>query len=532
MSRRRLAACLGVALAALVAGCTAQPEPTPSATQPVAANAQSDVNPMPRGQVRDGGLPRFPLAALPTQWNPRHPAAPTDGVLDLFQPLAPAHFSLDAAGRAAGNPDFVASAQASHQGPTVVTLALNPSAVWGDGQPITADDWVATWRAATGQVAGVSLASTAGWDRVAAVRAGSSATEVVVTYRGIDPDWAEALAAGPVRAASVANGAAFSWDEPNSAYLAGPFVVAHLDPVQGLVTLEPNPRWWGDPPKLERLMFRTVQPESLAASFQHNELDVWETGVSNARLQQARAAADTAVRIAPGTAGRTLRLATDGILADTALRRAVLLALDRDGVAQEALGHTVRAPLTWSNGLVLPTQPGYVDQARATGLGYDRSQAAQVLEGTGWTAASGTRTKDGRALTLTFSSSPDDPLAASELASLTTQLADVGVVLTPTQADADLTALTVPVSAFPLAHLPAAALTDPALADPVHRVATEVDAVRRADQASQLARLLWQNVTEIPLYQSPQFVAVRNGVANLGAPGYATTHWEDVGWSS
>ena len=89
-----------------------------------------------------------------------------------------------------------------------------------------------------------------------------------------------------------------------------------------------------------------------------------------------------------------------------------------------------------------------------------------------------------------------------------------------------------PVSAFPLAHLPAAALTDPALADPVHRVATEVDAVRRADQASQLARLLWQNVTEIPLYQSPQFVAVRNGVANLGAPGYATTHWEDVGWSS
>ena len=64
------------------------------------------------------------------------------------------------------------------------------------------------------------------------------------------------------------------------------------------------------------------------------------------------------------------------------------------------------------------------------------------------------------------------------------------------------------------------------------RVASEVDPVRRADQASQLARLAWQEVVEIPLYQEPQFVAVRNGLANLGAPGYATTDWEDVGWTS
>jgi peptide/nickel transport system substrate-binding protein len=63
-------------------------------------------------------------------------------------------------------------------------------------------------------------------------------------------------------------------------------------------------------------------------------------------------------------------------------------------------------------------------------------------------------------------------------------------------------------------------------------VAHELDPVRRADQASQLARLLWQEVITVPLYQEPEFVAVRSGLANLGAHSYATTDWEDVGWTS
>lgn len=532
MTRRRLAACLGTALV-LAVGCTTSPAPTPSTPQPVAANAQPDTNPVPREQVRDGGLLRFPIESLPTQWNPRHPAALTDGsARHLFEALAPAHFALDAAGRATANPDFIESAQASHANPTVVTLRLNPAAVWGDAEPVTADDWVATWRAATRQVAGVSLASPAGWDRVAEVRTGGSATEVVVTYRGTDPDWAEPLVAGPVRAESVADGAASSWDEPSAAHQAGPFVVAHVDRRQGLVTLERNPLWWGDPPKLEQLMFRNVQPEALAAAFQHNELDVWETGPSTARLQQIRAAADTALRSAPGTHGRTLRLADAGVLADPTVRKALLLALDRDAVARADLTDTVRTPLTWSNSLVLPTQPGYVDQARATGLGHDPAQAARLLTEAGWVDESGRRSRGGEALALTFQQRPDDPLAPTEVRTLTAQLGEVGIELTPVPGDADLTPLTVPVSPFPLAHLPDAVLADPGLADPVHRIATEVDPVRRADQASQLARLLWQGITEIPLYQEPQLVAVRTGVANLGAPGFGTTDWEDVGWSA
>ena len=532
MSRPRPRARLAVLAAALLVGCTgSQPLPSPSTPAPVAADAVQDTNPQPRERLRDGGLLRFPLAALPTQWNPRHPDADADArrVLD---PLTPEHLALDAAGRATPNPDFVTDVAVSHEGHTVVTLTLNPTAVWGDAAPLTAEDWVATWRASTGQVEGVAPVGPLGWDRVTDVRAGASAYEVVVTYAGVDPDWAQPLVPGPLRASTVASADAFAWASHRDAHYAAPFLVAHVDQAQGLVTLERNPLWWGDRPKLDTIMFRTVQAEAVAAAFQHNELDVWETGTSVDRLQQSRAAADTTLRTAPGTHGRSLLVSRAGLLADAALRRAVLMAIDRAEVGASDLADLHEPPRTWSSNLLLPTQPGYVDQARATGLANDPVRAAEALDAAGWVEGPGSRSKDGQRLLLTFRTPIGDDLAQGEFEVLAGQLAAVGVRLRAVTGEADLTPVSVPVDAFPLARLPEDVASVPAAAELVARVASEVDPVRRADQASQLARLAWQEVVEIPLYQEPQFVAVRNGLANLGAPGYATTDWEDVGWTS
>lgn len=535
MSRRPSRARVGALALLLVAGCTAtQPVPAPSTPTLVAADAVNDTNPQPRERVRDGGLLRFPIQHLPTQWNPRHRDADAD-TQRVLAPLSPTHLTLDAAGRPTPNPDFLSDVAVTHNGHTTVILTLHDKAVWGDATPLTAADWVATWRVASGQVADATVGASAGWERVTDVREGATDHEVVITYARIDPDWAEPLVAGPLRGSAIGSAEAFSWGAFAASRYAAPFVVTHTDVLQGLVTLERNPLWWGDEPKLETIMFRTLQAVSVAAAFQHNELDVWETGTSVDRLQQSRAAADTTLRTAPGPRGRTLQLARQGLLADPDLRRAVLLALDRDEVGTTDLADLHAPPRAWSSGLLLPSQPGYVDQARATGLSTDPAQAATILDEAGWAAtASGTRSKDGQPLALTFRTPPGDELALTEHRLLAGQLARVGVRLTAVSDDdsADLTPTTVSISAFPLAHLPPDAASAPATADLAAKVGAEVDPVRRADQASQLARLLWQEVIEIPLYQEPQFVAVRNGLANLGAPGFATTDWEDVGWTS
>ncbi|QIK71628.1 hypothetical protein G7070_04270 [Propioniciclava coleopterorum] len=54
MNVRRLAACLGTALALTLTACTTDPSPTPSETTSVPANASRDINPLPRDRVRNG----------------------------------------------------------------------------------------------------------------------------------------------------------------------------------------------------------------------------------------------------------------------------------------------------------------------------------------------------------------------------------------------------------------------------------------------------------------------------------------------
>ncbi|QIK71629.1 hypothetical protein G7070_04275 [Propioniciclava coleopterorum] len=450
----------------------------------------------------------------------------------MLAPLTPAHFSLDAAGRARPNPDFVTSFEVESTPATRVTLHLNPLSRWGDGARVTAADWVATWRAATGQVAGLELVDLPGWQRVADVSAGETPTDVVLTYHGPDPDWAEPLVSGPLRGDGIGDAAAADWDAYDPAHYAAPFTVAHVDPVQGLITLEPSPTWWGDAAKLEQVMFRTVQPEAVAAAFQHNELDVWTIGTSEDRLQQSKAAADTVLRTAPGRKGRSLRLTTEGTLADVKVRQAVVQALDRGALGATELDVTPGTVTPWSNSLLLPTQPGYVDEARATGLSHDAAQAATTLEEAGWRKdPDGHRSKEGRPLALTYGVTETDALAGTEFTALSAQLAAVGISLSAVPGTGDLTPTTITVGAFPLAQLPASA-NRPELAELVTKVRTEQDGVRRADQAGQLARALWQDATEVTLFQLPQQVAVRNGLANYGAPAFSTTDWEDVGWAT
>ncbi len=532
MNVRRLAVCLGTALALTFSACTTGPDPTPSPTASVPANASRDVNPQPRERVRDGGLLRFSLTSLPTQWNPHHPSAGNADARRVLAPLSPSHFSLDAAGRPSPNPDFITSFEVESTPATRVTLHLNPLSRWGDGAKITAADWIATWRAATGQVPGLEVIEQPGWQRVAEVAQGDTDTAVVITFHGTDPDWAEPLVAGPQRGEAIADASAANWTAYDPAHYASPFTVAHTDPAQGLITLQPNPLWWGDTPKLQQIMFRTVQPEAVAAAFQHNELDVWTIGTSTERLQQSRAATDTTLRTAPGASGRVLQLSTAGPLADTDLRHAIVQSLDRAGLAAGELQATPGTVTPWSNSLLLPTQPGYVDQARATGLTFDKTQATTALEEAGWKAdATGVRSRDGHALALTYGFREDDPLAQQEFMILSEQLRAVGVTLSAVAGQGDLSPTTVTLSPFPLAHLPSSA-NQPNLADLVSKVSTEQDGVRRADQASQLARALWQDATAVTLYQIPQQVAVRNGLANYGAPAFSTTDWEDVGWST
>lgn len=515
-----------VATLALLAGCTPAPATT-SPTPPVPAAASGDTNPVDPDRLAERGSFRAALTSLPATWNPWHPRADADArrVLD---PLRARAFVLDAAGRAVGDPDYVDDAEVTHEGHTVVTLHLNPRAVWGDGEPVTAADWQATWRAlGSGDV----VDPVDGWDTVADVRQGAAPSDVVITYRAVEPDWSRPLAGGAARAGSLADAAFDEWDTFRPAWFAGPFVVEHVDRAQGLVTLVPNPRWWGAAPRLDHLYFRTLPAEAVAAAFQNNELDLLDVGLSTDRVEQARAAGDAVLRTTPGATARQLRFDLDGPLGDDATRLAVVRAVDPADLARHDLAALADRAPTWANHLLLTTQPGYADQAQATGLTHDAAAAAQALTEAGWTLVGSRRVRNGTPLALTVATDPADPASVSEADRLEAALEPLGVDVTAVRGtNGDIVPGRVTVAAYPLAGVRTRYAGHPQVAALAERIATEPDQVRRADLATQAARLLWQEAHTLPLYQEPQVVAVKGALANLGAPGHASTQWERVGW--
>ncbi|MFV0407474.1 MAG: ABC transporter substrate-binding protein [Propioniciclava sp.] len=518
---------------ALVAACTPQPpEPTVSVPPTVPATAPSDINAQDRATLKAGGLVRLRLTTLPGEWNPRHPDGDQADVRAVTAPLTAPAFVTDAAGRATANEDVIRKVEVTTNDATQVILTLNPAARWGDGAPVTAADWIATWRANTGQISGVNPVRTAGWERVAEVKQGEGATHVVIDYTGPDPAWTEPLVAGPLRAITVSDADTFSWDGFEAGHYAGPYTVTHVDATQGVITLEPNPHWWGDPTLLNQVIFRTLPDDAAPAAFRNNELDLLAVGVSAQASERVEGDPTSSLRRSPSPTGRLLQIDHTGPLADERLRRAVLMSLDRRAIGKADLTGIDTTPSVWSDPLLLPNQPGYADQAKATGLTRDREQANALLDQAGWLRGDdGLRSRNGEPLTLTFA--VDDGLwSTRELKHITGALAAVGITVTPVSTGADLTPATTTASAFPLAHLPKVAWSDDSLAEYATKISQEMDPIRRADQANQLSRLLWQRLDTIPLFQPSQLVAVRTGLANVGSGGFASTSWEDVGWQA
>jgi len=543
VTHRRRGRASGLAAGVLVAaltGCVSPAAPGSSPSAPTAqptstapAPAPADVNSRAPEGLAKGGLVRLPIAAIPTQWNPWAVDGAGADATTVRGPLSSPAFLVDAAGTARPNPDLLVSATASGT-PTVATLRLNPLAVWGDGAAITAADWVATWTAVGRGDTRFAARKVPGWDRVAGVRQGADDHEVVITYTGVVPDWTQPLLAGPARAASVADPATFAtWTTYRADWFAGPYVITYIDSANGLLTLEPNPRWWGTRPRLDEVFIRAVAPESLATTVAAGEFDLYSPGLSADRLARARSAPGTVVRVTPGTAGRELVFSLTGSLADVRLRQAIVRGIDRVALARAAVGGLTASPTVWSDHLLLPQQPGYLDAAEATGLTHDEPAAAQALFAAGYPLAGSVRTagQGGPPLALTYEVPDGDARAAAEAASVTQDLARLGIEVKTVASGGDIRATDVDVSAYPLLGVEARFGGVPGLADLVAGMDAAGDASVRQVQATQAARLLWQDARTLPLYVEPDVAVARSKLANAGANGFATTDWAVVGYT-
>ena len=163
------------------------------------------------------------------------------------------------------------------------TLTINPKAVFSDGSPITAEDVKGTWDlcampSTKHQRADLFLGGVEGFKDVTsgAKKAMSGivvkdATTVVVTLSAPDPIFDQKIATAlipPVKISQArdANGEqkADWWHPKSKVVVSGPFMPQSMDLDQGIVTLVPNPKFFGPAPKLSKIVISSVSDASTA----------------------------------------------------------------------------------------------------------------------------------------------------------------------------------------------------------------------------------------------------------------------------
>ncbi|GLZ11072.1 hypothetical protein Acsp04_13070 [Actinomadura sp. NBRC 104425] len=519
----------------------------------------SDVNRTPREQIRDGGTLRWPLPEFPTQWNFHHVNGTKSVVTNVLQGLLPHVMRVDAKAVPHPVPEYVESARVTRDRPEqVVTYRLNPRARWSDGTPITYRDFAAQARALSGRDPRYQVAINTGYRNIRSVERGADDREVVVRFARPYADW-QALFSPLYPASTTSDPVAFNtgW-QGRMGPTAGPFRLKKIDRTAKTVTIVRDPRWWGRPAKLDRIVYRAMDVAAMPEAFANGEIDLMDVNVDAGALRRAEGVPHADIRRAGGPDWRQFTLnAASPLLADVRVRRAVVLGIDRDALARAALGDLGWPAQTLGNHFFMNTQEGYQDNSGDLGR-YDPAAAERLLDEAGWVRRGKYRVKDGRTLALRFVVPSGMPGSRQEGDLTRAMLARIGIRVDVRQVPVDdlfdryvtpggfdIVPFSWLGTAFPMSALRSvfsrpsgdriqqnyARVGTPAIDALLEKAVHEVDPAKARRLINEADRLIWRLAIVLPVYQRPQIVAVRRDLANLGALGFFEPPYEDIGFT-
>ena len=271
----------------------------------------------------------------------------------------------------------------------VLTIDLNPDAVWEDGSPITVTDLECTWMANLNTPASLS---TTGWDKITSVAAGASDKQAVVSFSDVYAPY-KGLFDRILQASRHADCNDVSLDfEDAPPSSARPYKYQEWSTSQAI--LVPNENYWGDAPLIDQVtMVPFPDQDTEKAAIAAGEVDFispqWDPGFRE--TADSSDAIDYDVR--PGAdyeglyfqAGGEVDPQYEGPFTDPIYREAFIKSIDR-----EALFQQIYVPIGGEESEVLtcgPIAPGpYCDLAEAAFQDiYDPEGAAALLEENGWT---------------------------------------------------------------------------------------------------------------------------------------------------
>ncbi|MER7209427.1 ABC transporter family substrate-binding protein [Streptosporangium sp. NPDC000239] len=387
----------GAALAAVavLAGCG-----TTDGTeggQTVATGMQAGQLDANQAEVRDGGAVTYSIEVDVKNWNILHATGDVFGYRQILNPVLPHAMISMPDFTMAKNDALLLDAKVVKESPQTVEYTIRAEAAWSDGTPITAEDFKYTWQVQDpGQCSTCQPATTAGYDQVASVTGGEGKT-VTVTFEKTYQPWRLMFPyLLPAHIAAQHGDLAASFNDffatTVPTWSGGPYLIEQHVPNQS-VTMRKNPKWYGDGPRLDQLIFRILTDERQAVTaMANNEIQVVAPRPTLDLVEQLKGIGGVTTMMASGLLYEHLDINTaHPALSDQALRRAVFTAIDRKAIVDKTIGQFSPNTEPLGNRNFMPGQKlegtdAYKDNVTGKGLGGGQIDAAKkILTDAGYT---------------------------------------------------------------------------------------------------------------------------------------------------
>jgi peptide/nickel transport system substrate-binding protein len=560
MKRRVLAALSAIALVAPLSFANPVSARDGNSSRDDVGGTSNDVNPQPASKIKQGGTLNYVQVSLCPQFNGNAAGGNLADCSTAMGPLLPYYTYFDGNGNVQVNKDYASSIKVSKvNGKQTVTYALNPKAVWSDGKSVTADDFISMWKALNGTNKAFAVISTTGYDKMESVVQGKTKFDVIVTFKETYADWQPLFGSlKPVSLTATPDAFNNSWKLAPSP-TSGPFIWDGVDNTAKTITVKRNPKWWGEKPYLDKIVFKQVPQAAQIDALLNGEIDYMDVSIDANAVKRVKADKGKKVRLDTNVSATWEHLTFgpfNSVTNDVAVRQALALALDREQIAV-----AIQSPIVGKKNVAVLNnrifmKGLYCNQDNSGSFGKrDLKAARALLDKAGWTVGSdGIRSKNGVRLTMT-AKYPSGNDARRDIILLATAMAkEAGIELVPTlipSADYFVKHVTQPANfelavfawigtAYPIASSPNLYKTGSAqnfpkisseLVDSLGVRANQILALpKRCELMNQMDKELWKIMPSIPLYQRPNAVAVNTKLANFGAFGYTSLDWAKVGF--
>jgi peptide/nickel transport system substrate-binding protein len=394
-----------------------------------------------------GGATTVELDQAWDGFNPNTPGGAASSTPTLLSSVLPSAYVISSDLAPQVNTNLLLSVEATSTSPLTIQYVINPSAVWSDGVPVSADDFIYAWESQRGNGVDVDgqadqVASDLGYRDVASVTGSHGGKTVTVVFSTPFTDWRvlfhDMLPAHIARRVGWNHG--FATFTPSVDLSAGPYVLKSVSS-GGSAVLVRNPKWWGTAAVLDRVDI-TVAPNQkswIGALATSNQAVAQPSTFNLGSLDAVSSLPNTQSLIKPSLNLLQLEFNVASPLAvQPAAREAIAHALDRTAMLNRVFGSLDPALVVNQDHLAIESQGTYIASSAAgeyttpdlvttdrllRSVGYHQDPAGQYVDATG------------KPLTVRMAVEMGDPWIAEVGTVISSQLAKVGITVVTVPVD-------------------------------------------------------------------------------------------------